>query len=71
MLGRVAFYCINFYQRYIRVLLPEVCRFAPSCSEYTKAAVLKYGFFKGGGKALMRLLRCHPFSTKSGYDPLQ
>ncbi|MBC8436594.1 MAG: membrane protein insertion efficiency factor YidD [Candidatus Omnitrophica bacterium] len=71
MPGRVALYFITFYQRYIRALLPQACRFSPSCSEYAKAAVLRYGFFKGGGKALIRLLRCHPFSTKSGYDPLE
>lgn len=50
-------------------LFPPSCRFVPSCSEYTKQAVLKYGIFKGillGGK---RLIRCHPFQP-GGYDPI-
>jgi putative membrane protein insertion efficiency factor len=61
---------IGFYQKYIRPVLPESCRFYPSCSEYAKQAVAKYGFWQGGAKAAIRLLRCQPFSRKSGYDPL-
>ncbi|MFH0762971.1 MAG: membrane protein insertion efficiency factor YidD [Candidatus Omnitrophota bacterium] len=71
MLRTIAVQLISIYQRYFRVLLPKTCRFSPSCSEYAKAAFLRYGFFKGTGKAIMRLFRCHPFSMKSGYDPLE
>lgn len=46
------------------------CRFQPSCSEYAINAVEKYGLFKGGAKALWRLLRCHPWN-KGGYDPVK
>jgi len=70
MLQRPAIYLINWYQRYIRTILPESCRFSPSCSEFAKEAIIKYGFFKGAYKATKRLLTCHPFSGKSGYDPL-
>ena len=45
------------------------CRFYPSCSEYAYQAILKYGLWRGGFKALWRLFRCHPFS-KGGVDPL-
>ncbi len=38
------------------------CRFHPSCSEYGKQALKKYGFFKGFFKALYRVLRCNPWS---------
>jgi len=61
---------IEIYQRQIRPLLPDSCRFEPSCSEFTKQAILKYGFIKGVFKGLTRILRCHPFSKQSGYDPL-
>ena len=61
---------INQYQRYVRAMLPECCRFSPSCSEYAKEALIKYGFLKGLIKTVKRLLRCHPFSGKAGYDPL-
>ncbi|MFZ5364386.1 MAG: membrane protein insertion efficiency factor YidD [Patescibacteria group bacterium] len=46
------------------------CRFHPTCSEYGYAAIEKYGVFRGGGKALWRILRCNPFS-KGGLDPLK
>jgi len=62
---------INIYQGHVRAILPSVCRFAPSCSEYSKQAIVRYGFFKGAFKGIKRLLLCHPLSQKFGYDPLQ
>ncbi len=70
MLKEVALNFISIYQDYIRTVLPSSCRFTPSCSEYTKQAILKYGFLKGGLKAIRRLFSCHPFSGRAGYDPL-
>ncbi|MDD5282095.1 MAG: membrane protein insertion efficiency factor YidD [Candidatus Omnitrophica bacterium] len=58
------------YQKYIRPVIPANCRFEPGCSEYTRQAILKYGLIKGVCKGLTRILRCHPFSGQSGYDPL-
>jgi uncharacterized protein len=61
---------LEFYQKQISFLLPCSCRFWPSCSEYAKQAISKYGILKGVILAAGRLLRCHPLSGKSGYDPL-
>jgi len=61
---------IAIYQKYIRPALPATCRFEPGCSEYTRQAILKYGLIKGVCKGITRILRCHPFSGQSGYDPL-
>lgn len=36
------------------------CRFYPTCSEYTKQAIEKYGVLKGIGKGLLRILKCNP-----------
>ena len=58
------------YQKFLRPLLPPSCRFYPSCSEYALQAIEKYGIFKGSLKALKRVLKCHPLSGHSGYDPL-
>lgn len=44
------------------------CRFVPTCSEYTKEAIKKYGSFKGSIMGIKRIIRCHPFG-KFGYDP--
>jgi putative membrane protein insertion efficiency factor len=61
---------IKFYQYTIRPLLPNACRFTPSCSQYGIDAVNKYGALKGGWMALKRILRCHPWGG-SGYDPVK
>lgn len=46
------------------------CKFYPTCSEYTKQAIEKYGAFKGICMGIWRILRCNPFS-KGGYDPVK
>ncbi|MDP3986269.1 MAG: membrane protein insertion efficiency factor YidD [Candidatus Veblenbacteria bacterium] len=54
-----------------RYLVPAAgCRYYPSCSEYAKQAVVRYGVTRGGLLGLRRLGRCHPFSA-GGYDPLK
>ena len=63
-------FLIEKYQKYLRPQFPPSCRFEPSCSEFTKQAILKYGFIKGIFKGLTRICRCHPLSGQSGYDPL-
>jgi len=72
---KIAVFLINAYQL---VLSPEsgflrrnrlTCRFFPSCSEYTKQAIEKYGFFKGSWLGGKRILRCHPWHS-GGHDPL-
>ena len=45
------------------------CRFSPTCSSYAKEALRKYGIIHGVWLAVIRILRCHPFS-KGGYDPV-
>lgn len=60
---------ISIYQK-ISSLTPHVCRFTPTCSEYTKQAIEKYGIFKGIWLGLKRVTKCHPFN-EGGYDPLE
>ncbi len=38
------------------------CKYTPSCSEYAHTCVKKYGVFKGGAKAFVRVVKCNPFS---------
>ena len=64
---------IEWYQRNISSYLDYKnikCKFYPTCSEYTKQAIEKYGAFKGTWLGIKRILRCNPFS-KGGYDPLK
>lgn len=60
---------ILFYQRCISPLTPPACRFTPTCSEYARQAIVKYGPLKGLWLAVKRILRCHPWGG-SGYDPV-
>jgi hypothetical protein len=60
---------IAFYRTCISPLLPPACRYTPTCSQYAKEAIQKYGAFKGGWLALKRILRCNPWGG-SGYDPV-
>jgi len=46
-----------------------VCKFKPTCSEYSYQAIEKYGILKGGWLGIKRILRCNPFN-KGGYDPV-
>jgi putative membrane protein insertion efficiency factor len=57
-----------FYRLVIGPLLPKVCRFEPSCSEYFLLAVHKHGPVKGSCMGVWRICRCNPFSL-GGYDP--
>ena len=61
---------IILYHYLISPLFPGSCRFKPTCSEYTKLAILKYGFFKGILLGIKRLSKCHPWGD-SGYDPIK
>ena len=45
----------------------SMCRFVPTCSEYTKIKINEFGFIKGCFLGIKRILKCHPFG-KSGYD---
>ena len=51
-------------------LTDSVCRFKPTCSNYTYQAVEKYGSTKGLWLGLKRIVRCHPWS-KGGLDPVK
>jgi uncharacterized protein len=56
------------YKRFISPMLMPACRYVPTCSEYAAEAVEEFGVLRGGAKALLRVLRCHPFA-RGGFDP--
>lgn len=66
---RISCAAISFYQKAISPWMGHRCRFYPSCSEYTKTAIQKMGFFKGSIAGIRRILSCHPFHP-GGYDPV-
>ena len=58
---------IMVYQKVISPILPPMCRYNPTCSEYGKQAIIKYGPFKGGLLSIKRISKCHPWGG-SGED---
>lgn len=52
---------IDFYQKNISLLKKPSCVFYPTCSEYTKQAIEKYGALKGIYLGVLRISRCHPW----------
>jgi len=53
---------IGLYKRRLSPLLPPACRFAPTCSEYARLALVEHGLVRGGARALYRIVRCQPFA---------
>ncbi len=64
---------INLYQFVVSANLKKqdiyICQFQPTCSEYTKQAIIKYGLLRGGIIGSIRIVRCNPFTCK-GYEPV-
>lgn len=52
---------LRFYKRFLSPLLPAACRYSPTCSQYMREAVEKYGVTRGAWMGIKRLGRCHPF----------
>ena len=70
---KILIWLICKYQKYISLWFQNKnihCKFYPTCSEYTKQAIEKYGAGRGIIKGIVRILKCNPFS-KGGYDPLK
>jgi len=65
----LALWLIRAYQLLISPLIPNCCRFAPSCSHYAAEALRRYGLRRGLWLSLRRLARCHPFHP-GGWDPV-
>jgi putative membrane protein insertion efficiency factor len=61
---------LGVYKAMVSPFLPPACRFEPTCSEYAKQAVEKYGAVKGTWLGVKRILRCQPF-CKGGHDPVK
>ncbi len=60
---------LRLYQRTLGAVLPNSCRFRPTCSEYFIQAVQKFGPLKGTALGVWRFLRCNPY-CKGGHDPV-
>ena len=67
---KAAVVAIRFYQLALSPLKGPCCRFTPTCSEYGRVAIERFGILKGGWMTLCRIARCHPFYKGELYDPV-
>lgn len=57
-LGSIAIFVVTFYQAVAKDEIRERCKMTPTCSQYMKYAIQKYGFIIGLIKGIIRLKRC-------------
>ncbi len=60
---------LRLYQLALSPYLGAACRFHPSCSEYAREAIERFGLARGAWLAAKRLSRCHPWHA-GGHDPV-
>ncbi len=60
---------IQLYRWFLSPLLGAACRYTPTCSQYGKESIEKYGPFKGGWLTIKRIGRCNPWGGH-GHDPV-
>jgi hypothetical protein len=58
------------YKWIVSPWLPSACRFYPTCSQYMRDAVERYGVARGVWMGVRRLARCHPLHA-GGFDPVR
>ncbi len=66
---RAALAALRLYKLLISPLFTGSCRFMPSCSEYAREAIIRFGVVRGSMLTARRLGRCHPLGSH-GFDPV-
>ena len=60
---------VKIYQWIISPILPQVCRYSPTCSAYMIEALKIWGPLKGTYLGVKRIGSCHPWGG-NGHDPV-
>jgi len=68
-LTRFLLLLLRLYKRWVSPLLGQRCRFYPSCSDYARIAVARFGPLRGSVLAAWRIARCQPL-CRGGEDPV-
>jgi uncharacterized protein len=60
---------VRAYRLLLKPWLGNACRFEPTCSAYSLAALQRHGALKGSVLTAGRILRCQPWCN-GGHDPV-
>ena len=69
LIGYILIIPVKLYQWIISPILPQSCRYNPTCSHYMIHAIKEWGPFKGTYLGTKRILSCHPWGGM-GEDPV-
>lgn len=67
--ARVLMAAVRGYRLMLSPWLGNACRFEPTCSRYSLAALKKHGALAGSYLTVHRVLRCQPLCA-GGHDPV-
>lgn len=69
MIALVLRLLVRSYRYAVSPMLPQSCRFVPSCSSYAEEALARHGALRGGWLTARRICRCGPWHP-GGCDPV-
>ena len=69
ILGFPIILLVKIYQWVISPILPQSCRYTPTCSAYMIEAIQAWGPIKGTYLGIKRIASCHPWGGH-GHDPV-
>ena len=69
VLTAMLIFLVKIYKYIISPVLPNACRYTPTCSAYAVEALQKHGPFKGTYLSFKRIISCNPWGGH-GYDPV-
>jgi len=65
----ILIFLVKVYKYVISPVLPNACRYTPTCSVYAIEAIKKHGPLKGTFLSIKRILSCNPWGGH-GYNPV-
>lgn len=69
VINAIFIFPVKIYQWVISPVLPQSCRYDPTCSNYMITAIKEWGPIKGSWMGIKRISSCHPWGGM-GHDPV-
>ncbi len=77
MVKKIVLFLIRLYQKTLSldhgilsiIYSERLCRYHPTCSQYTYTAIERFGLIVGSWMGLKRVISCNPW-REGGFDPV-